>query len=791
MWSKVGRYEISSKGDYIAFMTENEPTTNKTLTIKPTDNSWEKKYVGAIFSGFTNQDRSALITKSDGQTIELDLKTQSELGLVSRIPQHQPLKNINVQKSRINNKRIIIQSIFNKNLDSIENVINFTLSATGNALILNIEATHNQPVLYWYDLKTSTRKKIWEGLKDQQIEFVPPMENCNHNLFKKLEPAPAINQTLAEVDVWSYKDANYPNPYLSKNRINESLFSISTTGEHVITNLTEKSERLVSAEGDFALIEYRAGQFLWEATWNKNARATLYCISMKTGEKKLVDKQIGGKSLEAKMSPDGRYIIIADNNINCYKSYNTNNGETKIISKNGQITFTTLDEGIEILPFDIFWLEGNSFIIRDDYDLWELDASGKAPAVNLTKGFGRENKLVYNIIPVKYKEGHLLLNTFNEKNKEWGFYSLDLSKNEVPSKLNMGRYYYGGDHPIITKATNSNTYILTRETNNESPNLFATNDFKTFTKLSNAHPENNYNWMTAELITWEGPDRRSCSGILYKPEDFDPNKQYPLMVNVYNSCSDQINSFMEPAESSVKNGFFNWLPAAWLVSNRYLVFVPDVNYRKPHSNLQSSLQIVVSGIKKLLETCKYINGDKIGVQGSSWGGEQVNYIVTHTNIFAAAFTGSGFSDQISRAGFSDRISDNYNLPSVESQEGGLLTEVPERYINESPLFAANNITAPLLIKHNLDDGAVPFYQGLQFFRLLRRLNKRVWLLQYDGGGHGINPGKNLDDFNLRLAQFFDYYLRNSLPPKWMTVGIPPEMKQMNTGLELDSSNSRP
>jgi dipeptidyl aminopeptidase/acylaminoacyl peptidase len=131
------------------------------------------------------------------------------------------------------------------------------------------------------------------------------------------------------------------------------------------------------------------------------------------------------------------------------------------------------------------------------------------------------------------------------------------------------------------------------------------------------------------------------------------------------------------------------------------------------------------------------------------------------------------------------------MPGKDIHLGGLLTEAPDSYVRQSALFHASNVTTPLLLRHGKADGAVPFYQSLQYFRLLRRLGKKVWMLQYDSDIHGVLPGKNLNDMNIRISQFYDYYLKDAPPPRWMFEGISVEEKQVATKLELDETGAKP
>jgi dipeptidyl aminopeptidase/acylaminoacyl peptidase len=369
-----------------------------------------------------------------------------------------------------------------------------------------------------------------------------------------------------------------------------------------------------------------------------------------------------------------------------------------------------------------------------------------------------------------------MLNVLDQKDKSWGFYKMpDLSGKE-PVKIYMGPYYFGGDGLRIMRAENAEVFFLEREAVAEAKCFVATKDFKNFTKLSDVSPEKQYNWMTASLVKWTTPAGRPCEGVLYKPQDFDPSKKYPVVLTVYNQYSSQLNAYMEPNEWSERNGYGNFLPSCWLISNGYLVLIPDVNRRTVGKRLQDSRDIVVAGVEHL-STLPYVDIKHVGIQGTSWGGEQTNYIISHTPVFAAAFSGAGFSERMSSSGFSDAVNQGHNMMHNEFVLGGVLTEVPERYIAETALFSSDKVVTPVLFKHNKDDDAVPFYQSLQYFRLLRRLGKKAWLLQYENGGHGIREGKYNEDLMTRVSQFFNHFLKGAPAPVWLTNDITPESKK--------------
>jgi dipeptidyl aminopeptidase/acylaminoacyl peptidase len=99
--------------------------------------------------------------------------------------------------------------------------------------------------------------------------------------------------------------------------------------------------------------------------------------------------------------------------------------------------------------------------------------------------------------------------------------------------------------------------------------------------------------------------------------------------------------------------------------------------------------------------------------------------------------------------------------------GDNLWNAREKYIKNSPVFNIDQVTTPVLLMNNKLDAIVPFNQGVEFFTGLRRLGKKVWMLQYDGEVHELINSKAKLDYMMRLDQFFDYYLKEGPLPEWM------------------------
>jgi dipeptidyl aminopeptidase/acylaminoacyl peptidase len=216
------------------------------------------------------------------------------------------------------------------------------------------------------------------------------------------------------------------------------------------------------------------------------------------------------------------------------------------------------------------------------------------------------------------------------------------------------------------------------------------------------------------------------------------------------------------------------------------VFVPDIRYQigKPGNSAFNT----VEGAGKLLSSFPFVDADRMGLSGHSFGGFETNYVITHSTRFAAAFSDAGVSNVISEYGsylHTTGVSLQGFTENGQLRMGSNLWSVPDAYINNSPIFYADKVTTPVLLVSNKLDAVVHFEHGVQFFTALRRLGKKAWMLQYDGERHSLNDTRNREDLTIRATQFFDHYLKGAPAPKWMTRGIPAKNKGILDGLELD------
>ena len=299
--------------------------------------------------------------------------------------------------------------------------------------------------------------------------------------------------------------------------------------------------------------------------------------------------------------------------------------------------------------------------------------------------------------------------------------------------------------------------------------------------MSDINPQQrDYDWGTGELVSWTSADGKPLEGLLFKPEVFDASKKYPVMIYFYERNSETLYNSRVPAPSA------STINIPYFVSNGYLVFVPDLVYTDGHPG-QSCLKCLMPGVDML---CQYpwVDGDNMAIQGQSWGGYQVAYLITQTNRFKAAGAGAPVSNMTSAYGgirWESGIARTGQYEEGQSRIGKNLWEGFDLYVENSPLFHVPNVTTPVLIMHNDADGAVPWWQGIEFYNGLRRLGKQAWMLQYNDEAHNLRERRNRKDLSIRLSQFFDHFLKGAPMPVWMSKGVPATLKGIDYGYGYD------
>jgi len=640
----------------------------------------------------------------------------------------------------------------------------------------------------------------WSVSGDGRVSFSKDGKKLYFGIapVKKPKDTTIVDFEVAKVDVWNYKD-DYLQPMQLKNADRDSkksflsVIDVYSSDPKVIplTDLSLPDANMVSnGNAGFVLASTDFGRRI-ESQWSGSTLKDYYLVDTKTGQRKKIIEKLNGN---ASASPAGNYVIYFDENTSNWFTYNVSTGKVTQLNNGMNVKFADEENDVPDTPkaYGIAtWTEDDkAVLIYDRYDIWSFSPDGKTPAKNLTNNFGRDNKITLRYertqqdnrfergADTKFvKTNELLwLNGFNNLTKENGFYRKNAGTVKNPDLVVMGKNKYSN----LLKAKDAEVYIFDKGNYVASPDVYVTTDFKTETKLTATNPQQaNYNWGTAELVKWTTPKGYQSEGILYKPENFDPSKKYPMLVYFYEKLSDGLYAYQAPAPTPSR------LNISFFVSNGYLVFAPDITYTTGHPG-QSAVEFINSGVENLKKN-SWVDGSKIGIQGQSWGGYQVAYLITQNNMYAAAWAGAPVANMTSAYGgirWESGMNRQFQYEKTQSRIGATLWEKPELYIENSPLFMFPKVNTPVVVMANDADGAVPWYQGIEMFTGLRRLGKPVWMLNYNGEAHNLVQRQNRKDIQIREQQFFDYYLKGAKAPAWMTSGVPATEKGKTWGFEL-------
>jgi len=597
-----------------------------------------------------------------------------------------------------------------------------------------------------------------------------------------------------DVDVWSWND-----PYIQpmqklnsgrdKNKSYTAIIDLKSKQMTQLGGLSLESIRVDYKKDLDFVVGMNDQPYRMQMTWDTQIPRDYYLVDVKTGE---ADPLLTTKGRPS-VSPEGKYATWFNPEDRHWYMMNI---KTKAISN------LTIDMGVNFynelhdspsMPNQYGsagWVDDDkAFLVYDRYDIWKFDPTGKNQPMNITNGFGRLNDLTIrynrldreqNAVPSK---GEMLLTAFHNWTKQSGYYTGNHTKSEDPTKIVMDDFRFYG----MSKAKDSDQVVLRKSSHTLFPEVWTANSYNLdgLKKLTNVGQQlDNINRGSAELIEFNSlEDGETMQAILYKPENFDPNKKYPMLVYFYERRTNSLHSHMNPSPSR------STINIPYYVSNDYLVLVPDIKYEIGYPG-QSAYNHVIPATNAAVNL-GFVDKEKMAIQGQSWGGYQVAYLVTKTDMYAAAGAGAPVVNMTSAYGgvrWGSGMSRMFQYEKTQTRLGGTLWDKPSRYIDNSPLFRADEITTPMFIMHNDKDSAVPWYQGIEFYMSLRRLQKPAWMVVYNDEVHNLSKRKNMMDLSIRMTQFFDHYLKGAPAPAWMVGGLPATLKGRTLRYELSEES---
>lgn len=588
----------------------------------------------------------------------------------------------------------------------------------------------------------------------------PPSENSSSTI-------PSEEKVVA--DLWHWKD-DFIQP-MQKVRANQernrSYRAVWHIDQQQLTVLSDETMETVSPTGDGRWAIGQDDRAYRRLVGVDTSYSDIYLVNTVDGARRRLREK---NQFSLSWSPDGKYAVFYDGQH--WNSISIPDGKITNLTASIKVNFWQEDHDTPNTPLP-YGLAGwtrddREVLIYDQYDIWQISPNG-AGAKNITDGIGRRDKISFRYVRLDPEERSIdpsksiLLRAEDQTNHDTGFYRL-LIGSSSPVKLIMAAKSFSSP----TKAKKADQLILTASRFDEFPDLHVTDiSFKSLRKVSDAgRQKDQYLWGQAELIRFRNTDGVELSGIMIKPENFDPRRKYPMMVYIYEKLSDELHRFVNPGPGTSIN-------PAYYASNGYVVLMPDIVYRIGYPGA-SALNCVLPAIQAVVDR-GFIKDDAIGIQGHSWGGYQIAYMVTQTNRFKAAAPGAvvgNMTSAYSGIRWGTGLPRQFQYERTQSRIGGSIWEYPLRFIENSPVFQAHRVETPILMVHNDNDDAVPWYQGIEYFLALRRLNKEAYMFNYNGEYHGLRRRPNQKDYTRRLQEFFDFHLKGAPKPEWMEKGIP-------------------
>ncbi|OGU57647.1 MAG: hypothetical protein A2X64_06045 [Ignavibacteria bacterium GWF2_33_9] len=642
-----------------------------------------------------------------------------------------------------------------------------------NPNLVEIGITKEQTPKDWFiyyknSLKfTKDGKRLWIGLKPVSEKYEPekPEKKYTDSNFTNLDTI----QSNSNLILWNYKDPKImtyqeTNWNREKDKTYPSLFDLKTRKLTQIADL--QLTDVVKADNPDFTIGYDENPYLLSSMWDY-FRFDMYKINLQTGEKTLIVTEL---EETGNLSFDGNYTIYYKDST--WYDYDNTSGARRIVNEGMQNPFYDEDHDTPNKAGSYGfagWVEGSKrFMINDKYDIWIFNSEEPRNRASLTVAYGRSNKITYRLQTLDRKKEYYtkldtaLITGFHTELKWNNLYRQDF-KILGPEKLT---FHEDKVQKCLTKAKGNNRALVTIENFQTFPdlyideNLYRWND--TNRRISDVNPQmKDYTWGTTQLIDWVDSQGNKLQGFIMKPENFDPNKRYPVIIHFYEKFSDYMCTFQRPQ--------LNHRPNPVIYTNDdYVVFYPDIVFTIGYPGY-SAVDALETGAKKLIDM-GIADPNAIGLQGHSWSGYQTAFIITQTDFFKAACAGAPVSNMTSAYSgirLGSGMARQFQYEKQQSRIGGNLWDSLDNYLKNSPIFEAKGGKTPLLIKFGDKDDAVPWEQGIELFLALKRLGKVVYMLEYENEPHIVRQYRNKVDYAIKMKEYFDHFLKGKPAPDWM------------------------
>jgi len=607
-----------------------------------------------------------------------------------------------------------------------------------------------------------------------------------------------------EVDVWHWNDPLI-NAQQKKNWAqtkDRTYLAVYHPAEKKLVPLAEAGmSQVLIPDNPTTAIGWDDHLYQKEITWDGNY-SDVYLVDLFTGARRKILTHFAGRP---SLSPNGKFIAYYENKH--WSLVEVKSGISRSLTKDLPVAFFQEDDDHPAVPPSYGlagWLEDDgAVLLYDEFDVWLIPTDpkggaspsfmrlpnqgrasvkgrafvpeippgkpGASAAINLTAGEGRKRDLTFRLVRLDpdqkgYRKGQtLLLSSYHNHDKNFGFYTATLGTPGVTRLLEEKKKF-----GFLAKAKTAGTLLYTREDYREFPDLWVADlNLSAPRKISNVNPQiDEYAWGSAELVEWTSADGRPLQGVLIKPGNYEPGKRYPVLVYYYELSSQRLYEFNQIV--------VNHRPCFPVyASHGYALFLPDIRFEVGLPG-KSAVKCLVPGVQKLVDM-GIADPKALGLHGHSWSGYESAYVVTQTDIFAAACAGAPVGNMTSAYNgirWESGVARQFQYEKDQSRIGASLWEARDLYIENSPVFYADRVRTPLLLMHGDEDGAVPWYQSIEIYLSLRRFGKDCIFLQYRGEPHHPQKYPNKLDYSIKMMEYFDHYLKGAPAADWIKNGVP-------------------
>ena len=557
--------------------------------------------------------------------------------------------------------------------------------------------------LYTYDIETHRQERLFKA--DQDISSYSWSPDRTYLVYYKTENYSDKDWELRKLDGIEDRQAYYRNRYfLCKYDLATGVHTRVTWG-----NLTT-SMMDISHNGDYILVSTGKPDYN-EYPYSKQSVYLLNARTFKVDT--LWENRLQG--IQCSFSPDDSKLLISSSadafgkiGVNIAKGQIVNGYDTQLFIydlKTKAVTPITRDFNPNVTNY-VWHKNGNIYIVAEDTDyvhLFRYGQDGKITKINCPGDLVQRLSLAQN--------GNTGVYTASDASYPTRVYTLDLT------------------------------------------NLKAQ-------EWANPQGEQYQNIVFGQVKDWDYVYKKGTTidGRYYLPADFDPNKKYPMIVYYYGGTS------------PVERTFAGRWPFNLYAANGYIVYVMQPSgstgfgqeFSARHQNNwgKTTADEIIACTKAFLKAHPFVDPQRVGCMGASYGGFTTMYLQTRTDIFACAISHAGISSISSYWGEGYW---GYNY-STNASGHSFPWNRKDIYVDQSPLFNADKVNTPMLLLHGTADVNVPTGESIQFYTALKLLGKDAELVLIKNADHAVVDYNQRIIWGNTIMAYFAKYLKGE--PAW-------------------------